>query len=384
MRVLYVAPRYHTNQVPIMRGWLKNGHQVLFISQVVSEGEDHRDLEPVRLGYSELFNFFFSIRNRLRHCEDPDEKFWISSKKGFPPYHRLKKLIKDFKPDVAILRERSLYNIVVYRLCKRWNIPCILYNQSPVWEKKRESNPWLRRLVRKLSPQYRMTVTEGVPGPDMVRDPHTYWVSFVMEPHVPKEPKVYCKDGVVHFLCVARFVEWKNHMLLLSVYKNLFEKYPVHLTIVGEAVSDIQKAFYAKVVKYIQDNHMENAVTLIRNANRDQVFEQYEKADVFLLPSKEPISVSQLEAMSFSLPVICSDLPGKATYVKNNLNGYLVEVNNADDLQDKMEKMIQNKDRMQEMGRKSLELVMANSSFQNYYDHILQIMKDMREKKTSF
>lgn len=381
MRVLYVAPRYHTNQVPIMRGWLGNGHQVMFISQIISEGEDHRDLQPVLLGYSGIYNFFFNIRNRLCHCVDPDEQFAISSKQGFPPYNKLKKLIRNFNPDVAILRERSLYNIIVYSLCKRWGIPCILYNQSPVWEKKRESNPLLRRLVRRLSPKYRMTVTEGTPGPDMVRDPHTYWVSFVMEPHVPKEPKIYCRDGIVHFLCVARFVEWKNHMLLLSVYRNLFEKYPVHLTIVGEVQSDAQKQFYAKVVKYIQDNHMENAITLIRNANRDQVFAQYEKADVFLLPSKEHISVSQLEAMSFSLPVICSDLPGKATYVKNNVNGYLVEVNNADDLQDKMEKMILNRNRMQEMGKKSLELVMEKSSFQNYYDHIVQIVEDMKREK---
>ena len=40
MRVLYVAPRFHTNQIPIIRGWVKNGDQVLFISQFSGAVED--------------------------------------------------------------------------------------------------------------------------------------------------------------------------------------------------------------------------------------------------------------------------------------------------------------------------------------------------------
>ena len=111
------------------------------------------------------------------------------------------------------------------------------------------------------------------------------------------------------------------------------------------------------------------------------MFEEYKKADVFLLPSKEPISVSQLEAMSCSLPVICSDLPGKATYVKNEVNGYLVKVNDAADLEDKMEKIINDRDRLQEMGRKSLELVEENASFANYYHMIGRILADMKKEE---
>ena len=381
MRVLYVAPRYHTNQVPIMKGWIREGHEVLFVSQLLGTGEDHRDIKPIILGYSSVFNFVFGIINKLQHRKDADDKFRISSKAGFPPYFKIKKIIQDFKPDVAILRERSLYNIVTYQICKRLDIPTILYNQSPVWEKKREKKSLLWKMVRKLSPQYRMTVSLGEEGENMIRDPHTYYISFVMEPHIKPEEKVYFKDGIVHFLFVARYVEWKNHMVLLPVFKNLVQKgYPIHLTTVGQVASEMEEEFYSKVVQYLKDNALEEKVTLVRNANRDRVFEEYRKADVFLLPSKEPISVSQLEAMSCSLPVICSNLPGKATYVKDRINGYLVEVNNPDDLEDKMEKIILDQNRLQEMGRKSLELVEENASFENYYTMILKIMDDIKNK----
>ena len=92
MRVLYVAPRYHTNQVPIMKGWIKEGHEVLFVSQLLGTGEDHRDIEPVILGYSSVFNCIFGIMNKLQGRKDADDKFRISSKAGFPPYSQMKKM----------------------------------------------------------------------------------------------------------------------------------------------------------------------------------------------------------------------------------------------------------------------------------------------------
>ena len=40
MRFLYVAPRYHTNQVPIIRGLKRKGHEVCFLSQYAGKVED--------------------------------------------------------------------------------------------------------------------------------------------------------------------------------------------------------------------------------------------------------------------------------------------------------------------------------------------------------
>ncbi len=378
MHVLYVAPRYHTNQVPIMKGWLREGHDVLFISQVVSAGEDHRDIKPLELGFSKFFTFFFELSNLVKGRRDPDEKFAVYSKKGFPPIFRLHQVLSTFKPDVAILRERSLYNIVVYQMCKLMDIPCILYNQSPVWEPKRVHKPMLWRVVRKLSPRYRYTVSLGEEGPEMDRDPHTYYVPFVMEPHIRPEEKSYFKDGIVHFLFVARYVEWKNYDVVLPAFLNLVKKgLPVHLTTVGQVGSAAEEEFYQGIRQFVKDNELTSYITMVRDANRDKVFSEYAKADVFLLPSREPISVSQLEAMSCSLPVICSNFPGKASYVKNGENGYLVEAGNQEELEQRMAQMVANRDELKRMGARSLELVEENSSFNRYFNSILQILDDM-------
>ncbi len=379
MHVLYVAPRYHTNQVPIMRGWIREGHKVLFISQVTGTGEDHRDVAPIVLGFSGIFNFFFGISNKIKGRTDPDEMFGVYSKKGFPPLFRLHRIIKDFKPDVAILRERSLYNIVVCQMCKSMHVPCILYNQSPAWEPKRGRKSLLWKIVRKLSPQYRYTVSTGEQGPGMVMDPHTYYVPFVMDSHARAGEKMYSKDGIIHFLMVGRYMECKHYDVVLPAFLSLVKRgFPVHLTTIGQVGSETDEAFYQGVVSYVKENDLESYVTIMRDVNRDTVFEEYDKADVFLLPSSERTSVAQLEAMSCALPVICSNLAGKSAYVHDGENGFLVEPGNYEQLESRMLQMATEPDIVNKMGAKSLEMVEELFSFKQYYKSILQILDDMK------
>ena len=132
MRFLYVAPRYHTNQVPIIRGLKRKGHEVCFLSQYAGKVEDYSDLTPTVIGYSRIFLFFDRIYVALMKNRDAyagDRKM----KCGFPPIGKLKRAIRDSHGDVAVLRERSVYSICAYLLCKKYKIPAILYNQSPLW-----------------------------------------------------------------------------------------------------------------------------------------------------------------------------------------------------------------------------------------------------------
>src|SRR5690625_5554899 len=46
MRILFVAPRFHTNQVPLMEALLAGGHQVQFHVERVRPSEDHSLVTP--------------------------------------------------------------------------------------------------------------------------------------------------------------------------------------------------------------------------------------------------------------------------------------------------------------------------------------------------
>ena len=142
MKIIYVAPRFHTNQVPIMKGWLESGDEVRFISQYAGGTEDYSVVEPTILGYSFVFRvilFFYKKWQQLRgRYRENDYNF--QAKFGLLPRRKFQKIVKEFQPDMVIIRDRSLYNIAITGICKNKNICCILYTQTPLWESVNEKN----------------------------------------------------------------------------------------------------------------------------------------------------------------------------------------------------------------------------------------------------
>lgn len=381
MKILYVAPRYHTNQIPIMEGWLRNGDQVGFVSQMTNEREDHTALQPIVLGYSVLFAWFFKVRNRLLKCTLPDEMFAFSSKRGFPPYHKLKRMVEDFMPDIAILRERSVYTVVAYHICKKFHIPCVLYNQSPYWDTENAKKDKIKKLLQGFFPEVRMTPVLGFPGEGKTHDDRAYYVPFVMEPHCVPESKAHFMQNMVQMICVAGYHDRKRLPMLIEAVGRLKEKYAMHLCIVGEVNTDDQKAYYDDIAKYVVEQQLQDTITLYRNFGRQQVFEQYKQSDLFVLPStRERASISQLEAMSCSLPVICSDTNGAACQVKEGINGYLFRDECPDDLTEKIEMAVRDREQLLRMGQAAYDLVCGDYSFEIYRQGISKILADMKER----
>ena len=115
MRFLYVAPRYHTNQMDIMKGLVERGHEVRFISHYAAIIEDYSDVTPIVLGYSPLYKVLDFLYVKVLHRKDPTA-IVFKIQHGFPPMGKLRRLIYEFAPDVVILRERSLYSMAAYHI----------------------------------------------------------------------------------------------------------------------------------------------------------------------------------------------------------------------------------------------------------------------------
>lgn len=125
MKFLYVAPRYHTNQMDIMKGLVEHGHEVCFISHYAAIIEDYSYVTPIVLGYSKLYQFLDYLYVHVIHRKDP-EAIVFKIQHGFPPMRRLKKIICQFAPDVVILRERSVYSMAAYLICRKKGYPLSL------------------------------------------------------------------------------------------------------------------------------------------------------------------------------------------------------------------------------------------------------------------
>ncbi len=375
MKFLYVAPRYHTNQMDIMKGLIEHGHEVCFISHYAAIIEDYSYVTPIVLGYSALYKLIDLLYVKVIHRKDPTA-IVFKIQHGFPPVRRMKKIIYEYQPDVVILRERSVYSMMAYRICRKKGYPCILYNQNPMWALPPKTD-FLHRLVDRMSPKVRMTPVMGVRKPGTSIRENDYFVPFVIDPQKAPQERSYFTDDAIHILCIGKYEIRKHHLMLLQAAEKLDTQHRLHLTLVGEATNHFQKEYCEQVREYVREHHMEEMVTVKTNVPRSRMEQEYLAADIYVIPSTlEMASVSQLEAMSYSLPVICSDTNGTACYVEDGVTGYQFRDCDQEDLQAKLEMLVSDREQIRKMGAAGYRALEEKYNFERYYETVV----GMRDK----
>jgi glycosyltransferase involved in cell wall biosynthesis len=199
----------------------------------------------------------------------------------------------------------------------------------------------------------------------------------VVNPQRAPKERTYFEGGRIHILCIGKYEIRKHHLELLQAAEKLRDKYEIQVTLVGEATNHFQKAYCEQVKDYVREHRMENLVTVKTNVAKRDMEREYLAADLYVIPSTlEMASVSQLEAMSYSLPVICSDTNGTACYVEDGVTGYLFRDCDQADFLDRLDAMLSNRERMLSMGEAGYRAVVEKYNFKSYYDTVT----GMREK----
>lgn len=374
MKFLYVAHRYHTNQVPIMKGLKEYGHEVCFVSHYQGKLEDYTYVTPVVAGYSKLFSAFNWVYVNLLHRKK-SKACDMRLKYGFPSMRKIRKIVSDFKPDLMVIRERSVYSIFTCLACRGLKIPMILYNQSPLWENEIK-NDLPHRIVKGLLPKVRITPVLGVEGKNKVKELGAVFIPFVMEPRLSPEQKKWFQNGKINILCVGKYEERKNIYMLLEVFSKLADRYDLRLIVAGECADHFEKDYKKKLEEFIDKAGLEERVSLLENLTYGQMDDLYANADLFVLPStREPASVSQLEAMAFSVPAICSNTNGTACYIEEGRDGYLFLDNNEEDLYNAVFKCVSDKKNLKEMGKNCYDDIKEKCGFDVYYGRLISCME---------
>jgi glycosyltransferase involved in cell wall biosynthesis len=98
-----------------------------------------------------------------------------------------------------------------------------------------------------------------------------------------------------------------------------------------------------------------------------EALEVISRAAIFALPSRcEGTPRVVLEAMAAGVPVVGSDVDGIPSYVRDGENGFLVPVNDADALADRLRLLLSDEDLRAKMGAKAYEMAHSEFSEQAY------------------
>jgi glycosyltransferase involved in cell wall biosynthesis len=153
-------------------------------------------------------------------------------------------------------------------------------------------------------------------------------------------------------LCVANFTQgrWKGFDTLFQAWKIVAPKVPdSRLLMVGNG----DATPYLKVAGC---NPEQDRIVLIGHSNSPEKF--YMSAGVFVLPSRmEGLSIALLEAQSFGLPAVVSDISGNKNVVTDGYNGFIVPVDNVTMLAEKILELLGKPELRRVMGQNARRIV---------------------------
>ncbi len=162
---------------------------------------------------------------------------------------------------------------------------------------------------------------------------------------------------------IARLDPIKNHAVLIESISLLKEQFPdIQLIIVGEG--PMQK----ELQELVNELNLEDYVVF--TGLRKDVPRILMALDLFVLPSTmEAMSVTLLEAMSASLPVVATDVGGNKEVVVPHVTGELVPPKDAEQLAGAIESIISAPQKAVQMGKAGRKRVEDFFTFEQMIDN---------------
>lgn len=152
------------------------------------------------------------------------------------------------------------------------------------------------------------------------------------------------------FVSVGRLEPQKNQEMLIRAFARFCDNHPEYrLTIYGEG------SLRNELERLISNLGLQEKVMLPGSCK--DVWQKLLKAKAFLLPSNaEGMSNALIEAMCLGLPVVSTKVSGSTDLIADGVNGYLIELNDEDALESRMEAIVDNEEEMKSVGQNAVKL----------------------------
>lgn len=351
--ILFVAPRFHTNQYYLTKQLIASGYNVAFYAVYKGKSENYNFLEPKVLPVSRLC--------RLKSDGDSNKneaQRQLFRKKYFSSFRAMYKEFRLYNPDVVIIRNlKSRYSWQVLFFSLLFGKKTFLYTQNPLHQRSSRKRNMLYKALGFLGIRHFTPVLGNIQEPML---PNSVYIPFVIDP-LANETPIRKREGF-NLLTIGKMMPRKNIRELVMQLRNSvnFNKEKNILTVIAECSTEANKQYYADLQRAISEtDNIRFEINFRINVAHDQVIDIIREADVFILPSNdEPAAFSPLEAMAAGLPVICSNKNGTSCYIEHGKNGYVFK--HTPDLAELLpfvDQLLTNDLNVREAGNNSLQLI---------------------------
>lgn len=375
MNILFIAPRFHTNQFQIVKALQQHGHNISF--HVYAKGliEDHSYLEPKILSPCIFSRFLISLFKKNKK---------IKRKINFPnPVKHFMEVQKD-KPNITIVRDPdrlfSLFGaIYAYILGSK----IVFYSLIPMHS---NFSSWKKFKLRTLVYIFRGSWMTPLFGDNLSYPEkpmrHIYYIPFAVElQNINQTHLKHQFDTHFQLLMTGKYhSSRKNHKLFIDAVDILKKTYPIRAVIIGENTSERDEKALTGIKQYIESKNLSQHISLVINVPFKEMKTWYESSALFILPARdEPAGISVLEAISCGTPSICSTTCGVNSYIRPMKNGHVFTSDDLEDLVRKVALVLSDTTQLSYMRRYCVSFSKKEISSESYYDAFTQMIRQRWE-----
>lgn len=367
MKILIVAPRFHTNLYYRALSLQEAGHELKVFTLYKGKSEFYRNIDfsvfklsafsKFALGLIKIFKKTYLKSGLELRLQAPDKNF--------------RQEIKEFNPDVILLKSyQELLAIKTLRIAKKNGAKVLMLTQTDKTHIK--GSKFLFGLnIKYFATRVHAYVTPIKSNYDAFQKfgiKNTFYLPFVY-PLQPFEEKKISSE--IKIISIGKYEKRKDQILSIKATEKLLQKYNIKINFYGE-VADLQ--YFEFLKKYVEKNELSQNVELHTNISYDKICEKYKENHIFVLPSyAEPAAYSIVEAMAHGLPVVCSSENGTKSYIMQGENGYVFEAKNAENLEILLAKTIEN---YTEMAKNAWQTAKNKHQPQKFAEQIEKIVNE--------
>lgn len=194
--------------------------------------------------------------------------------------------------------------------------------------------------------------------------------SFLLYNAIPSNEEKLEKpqNRTIQLLFVGRLVKQKSVDTLLRAIA-ILKNENFNLTIVGNGNLRVSLETLSKELK------VENKVDFV--GQQKNINPYFQNADIFVLPSIwEGFGIVILEAFRSKVTVIASNIEGPAELIQHSKNGLLFNVNDHEDLAEKLYSLIKNKSLLTRLGSEGFKTFTKKYHINNYVEKLQKLYEN--------
>lgn len=291
----------------------------------------------------------------------------------FTAYKKIKEVLKNNKPDVVHIhmsyKGSFVRKYLIHKLCKKYHVKDIVHLHGSEFKKwyDKTSNI-MKLLIRNFLREVSLVITLGNKWETIIKniEPAANIIVVNNSIHIPDYRVQWRQPFQVLFLGVL--IKRKGVSDLLKAIKLLKDSIKIDNVLFTIAGSGPEESNLKAECLELGINDIVRFVGWVDNEKKISLLRE---SQLFVLPSyNEGLPVALLEAISYGLPVVATDVGDISEAVFNGENGFLIKHGHIQQLYTSIRKIIDDKDLYIKMSKASRQIAENKFSDRDYYNKI--------------